>query len=467
MDKKYRFEQFLFTDYQAIEAHLAHMASKGWLLEKIGRAFWVYRRSAPQKLTYTVTYFSEASEFNPRPTDNQQAFYEYCRAAGWEFVAGMAQMQIFVSSLPHPVPIETDEAIKLKTIHKAMKKNFLPSSALLILLSFLQLGMQWSRFRSDPIGYLSTGTNFCIVALWLVVPAYALYMLWDYWLWYRRSRRSVESGGTCASKNTRLGRMIGRIALFLACLLFVLFYLLLLQDPYWKAGLLGGIYVILAMAAAWAIHKLLKKMGAPRAVNLAASIAGAFVLSFGLLVGTIFFALNTSPSILSVRRQPADTYTTTSSSGHTVTWDVYHDPIPLTLEDLGLGDGYPHYTYELQSQGSPFLRKISASQDSFPDGQEVPSFRYEILIPKLPGLYTFCVSACLEEGNRSGREYMPVDESAWGAQEVYRLWSGGEPEDAYLVCWPDRILSIDIDGASLTPDQISAAAAILSSSRIL
>ncbi|MGB8454739.1 MAG: DUF2812 domain-containing protein [Anaerocolumna sp.] len=72
---KHRFEQFLCYDHTGIERHLERMSAKGWQLQKIARFGWEYRKTEPQKLTYAVTYFSEASEFNPYPTENQQTFH--------------------------------------------------------------------------------------------------------------------------------------------------------------------------------------------------------------------------------------------------------------------------------------------------------------------------------------------------------------------------------------------------------
>ena len=126
---KRRFEQFLFYDYTGIEAHLEKMAMKGWQIHKITPFYWEYYRIEPQMLTFTVTYFSDASEFNPYPTENQQTFHEYCKAAGWQLVAEHAQMQIFCSEQANPTPIETEESVKLKAIHRAMKKNFMPSNS--------------------------------------------------------------------------------------------------------------------------------------------------------------------------------------------------------------------------------------------------------------------------------------------------------------------------------------------------
>ena len=100
MRKKRRLEQFIFYDYNGIADHLEKMAAKGWRLSKISGNVWTYEAIEPTESTelkYTVTYFSEASEFNPYPTENQQVFLDYCEEAGWKLAAEWAQMQILYS----------------------------------------------------------------------------------------------------------------------------------------------------------------------------------------------------------------------------------------------------------------------------------------------------------------------------------------------------------------------------------
>ena len=74
------------NDSEAIIAYLEKMARRGWLLEKIHPCL-TFRRIEPENLTYDVTYFSDASVFDPAPTEGQETYIDYCRAAGWELAA--------------------------------------------------------------------------------------------------------------------------------------------------------------------------------------------------------------------------------------------------------------------------------------------------------------------------------------------------------------------------------------------
>lgn len=138
---KRRMEFFAFYDDQGIARHLERMAGKGWLIERINNYFWTYRKIEPQRLRFAVTYFPEASDFNPGPTENQQTFLEYCESAGWQFAAQWCQMQIFCSENPAAVPLETDEFSRLQNIHRCMRKNFLPGNIVILIMLGILLGL--------------------------------------------------------------------------------------------------------------------------------------------------------------------------------------------------------------------------------------------------------------------------------------------------------------------------------------
>lgn len=146
-----RVVNFRFDRYREMEVRLEKLAAKGLFLERCGGFAWTFRKGEPKSLHYTVTYFSEGSLFNPHITDNQQTYFEYAKAAGWDFVAQLNQMQIFSSEAENPIPFETDEREKLDNIKRCMNKSFLPSMVLLIVVFSLNLVVQFSSFQSDTI----------------------------------------------------------------------------------------------------------------------------------------------------------------------------------------------------------------------------------------------------------------------------------------------------------------------------
>ena len=170
MSGKYKRElvTHLLFDYEGIEEHLEKMAAKGWFLETAGNQIWKYREGEPAAVKYAVTYVPKASQFDPEPIAEQKTLEEFCREAGWEKVSDFLQAQIYMNRRSNPVPIETEEEVRLEVIRKAMKKSFVPANVVLVLLMILQ-------FRKvDPIAALLQ----IPYLLWLTFAAYLNLGVW-------------------------------------------------------------------------------------------------------------------------------------------------------------------------------------------------------------------------------------------------------------------------------------------------
>ena len=166
---KHRLETFSFYDYTCIAKHLEKMAAEGWLLDKIGTFTWRYRRIRPAKLTFTVTYFPSATEFDPEPSEEQQTLWEFCERDGWKLAASNAQMQVFYNEQEAPYPIETDAGIQVESIHESAKKSVLLSQAILLALGIVQSVMMLSRILRNPAQTLSDNSALFASVCWITV----------------------------------------------------------------------------------------------------------------------------------------------------------------------------------------------------------------------------------------------------------------------------------------------------------
>jgi hypothetical protein len=104
-DIKKKVEFFTFYDKTGIEKHLEQMALEGWLLEKMSAFCWTYRRIEPKKMRFSVSYYATITDFEPEPTEEQQAFNEFCEHSGWKLATQTVQMQVFYNENDNPVPI--------------------------------------------------------------------------------------------------------------------------------------------------------------------------------------------------------------------------------------------------------------------------------------------------------------------------------------------------------------------------
>ncbi|MBD5148505.1 MAG: DUF2812 domain-containing protein, partial [Oscillibacter sp.] len=192
----YRLETYYLFDHTGIQRRLEDMAAKGWLLDKLG-SLWRYRRIDPEegkRLRFAVTYFPEASAYDPEPRDGQWDYQELCRDAGWTHAATLGQMQVFYTEAEDPVPLETDPQIQVENIHRTMRRSQVPAFLVMIGVSIAQLCMQWRQYHWDPVEWLCRpmGTVACLC--WLMLTVLEALSLADYFRWHRRAVAEAREG---------------------------------------------------------------------------------------------------------------------------------------------------------------------------------------------------------------------------------------------------------------------------------
>ena len=188
-EKKRELALFQANDMDAVARHFEKMEAKGWRLEGIDSWGYHYRRVQPGQARYTAACFPDASVYDPAPTEGQETYIDYCRAAGWELAGAFGPMQYFRAVRPDPVPIETDEAVKLTAIRRTMKKTLLPSCGAGILIAILYLVPQVSSFRIDPLGYFGWDMHLSLLLLMAGLTLYSVGLLADHGIWVLRSKR--------------------------------------------------------------------------------------------------------------------------------------------------------------------------------------------------------------------------------------------------------------------------------------
>ena len=447
-----RMEFFAFYDDQGIARHLERMAQKGWMIERINNYFWTYRRIEPQRLRFAVTYFPEASDFNPGPTENQQTFLEYCESAGWQFAAQWCQMQIFYNENPAAVPLETDEFSRLQNIHRCMRKNFLPGNIVILILMGILLGLQLLSIPRDLLSLLAENTRLITITLLLLAILSEAGMLLGYYFWRSRSLRSVANGGSCV-RGGRFQHWLGGPVWLLVLLMLALY--LCSVGAYWPvilicAAMLSGITAITLAARA-----IMRKKGFAKESNIAATAVLILFLSIGFGGLQVVLAGWISDNHL-FQKQPAYIYTTQTGSS-SWDWNVYDDPIPLTVEDLRATD-YPHYSYEMTEQSSPFVSVLEASQTGFHDGLENERLVYTVVRLKQEVWFRPVLDSMLRAEERfryDGEQdtFLLVEAPQWGAEEVYQRHIDGQPQPEYYICYaPDCILQLDLSWEPTTEE---------------
>ena len=170
MNHRYSLPLFSFYDHTGMTCHWEKMARRGWLLDNVGGVLWRYRKIEPQRLRFAMTYFPEVTGFEPDTPAAQTDMEELCARAGWQLAANAGKFQVYYNEDPQAVELDTDPGIQLEVIHRAMKKNFLPSYALLAVCAVMQILTQigsltrdYGVFYSGPAQYFSGFSWICII----------------------------------------------------------------------------------------------------------------------------------------------------------------------------------------------------------------------------------------------------------------------------------------------------------------
>ena len=444
--KKREYILYSFYDRTGIQAHMEKMAAKGWILEKMGRAFWTYRRTEPKAVHFSVVYFAPASEFDCAPSEEQQTFQDYCAEAGWTLAASWSQMLIFANEGSSPTPIETDAAVQVETVHQAMKKNFLISYGLLLALSLFQLMRKLPDLWRHPTDTLANPGALSSLALWPLLALFCASEIASYFLWRRKARRTAdEEGRFTPTRGHRRLRLTYEL-LSTACLI----SLFLSLSPQFSLLLAGVLVVLIALQGLLAgLRYLLRRTGWSTEVNRLVTQILSFLMAFAVIGSVTWGAAR-----LMLDEPWRETYTWQGDK-----YDVAPVDLPLTLEDL-TGQPYEHVSRDLIETRTYFLSRQSC-REVIGQPQKQLTWNYEVTDIRRPWLRDTVIRDYLENTGDTisfGQikftidwDWLPEeDPDAWNADDVYRKYYVEEedgrlsPTNTYLLFYGDRIVELTL-----------------------
>jgi len=440
------FAQFTFFDRTGIQAFLEKQAQKGWMLEKISSYGWKFRRIEPQKIHFSVTYFPEASIFDPEPGENQKSFWELCEHTGWKLASHNAQLQIFCNEKEDPVPIETDPQTELETIEKSAKKSYLISYYILAACGVLQLLLQLWQFSTDPLDWLSRNSSLFSVLCWGALLAMCLIEILGYFSWRKKARKAVEE--TNSFTDTKGYRKI-EIALMWFVLAIFAVFLLTIEPRFAFIAVMSSCVVAVMSMAVWGFSNLLKKFRVSAAANKVATIVITIVMAFGVTGILLFTVTNKVMDAGWFDKEAAYTYEYKGMQ-----WKVYDDELPLRVEDI-IETDYDGYSTSWYGDESVIMSKHNAYQRPRMDDLEQPDLQYTLVKIKAPFLYNFAHKQMLKDFPRNfGVTYeeweiferaVEIPASEWGAEYAYQLYLGDEPQNEYMLCYSGSIIILRPD----------------------
>ena len=444
--KKRRLEYYSFYDHTGIEQHLTEMAKKGWLLESISNLYWTYRKIEPREIHFCVTYYPRASDFDPGPSEDQQAFHDLCSHTGWQLACTWHQMQVFYNETESPIPLDTDPIMEVDTLHRACKKNFLPSYYLLLALGVLMGGYFLAEIYFAPVTLLSNSSQMLSGFAYLCVLVISLTELCTYFSWYRKAKKAAQDDIFVDTPSTKLIQQTVVIVLLFAAAFWILnLFTLSNRMLAWIAiSMLISMFVII-FAVNWIKHGL-RKLKASRGLNRVLTLAACFILPTVMMGGITYATLS---GIFSNENQ-------------TVPFD--DSVIPLSITDFYAVDKQKYI--EQNRNNETFVlgqRVVHMFGDWNVEGfHELPDLQYTITTVKIPFIYEWCKEQMYWDMDESRDTDLPVghrivlqeeDPTPWGANEVYRLYhEEGWYLTRYLLCYDNRIIDIRFDWEPTTDD---------------
>lgn len=436
---KRRFLQFSFYDRTGIEKYLEKQALKGWRLCKIKGPLWCFEKTAPAQVHYSVAYLPAASAYDPEPTEAQKQFADFCAHTGWQQAACSGEMQVFYHEGEEPVPIETDALLEMENIHRAMKKNYLPSMCLLFFVGVMQMAMFISDWTKSHIRVLTeTAAQFRgVMALILLIMTSV--EIGGYFIWRHRAMKAAETDGSFIK--TRGHQRLQWLMLSFAVVLLI-YTLSTFQRSAAGLAVFSILYVLLIFMLVQGVTAFLKKRKVSGETNKTLTIMAAVVLSvvmIGILpfLGLSGFFQDRKPENVAVEAPllPSD----------------YFDVEPT------------EYDIDLNEAHSPLLKRSTYYISPMPIGRESPGVVYVIYDTQFDWAYDICLHQLLtdrqERSDQTDRAYMesyrPIDAMDFAAEVVYRQYWGEQPivNGAYIVCYEDRIVLLRA-GTELTGEQM-------------
>ena len=432
---KRRMEYFSFFNHTGIEAHLAKMAKKGWMIESISNVYWTYRKIEPKDIHFSASYYPRASDFDPSPTEEQQTFHDFCAHTGWKLACTWFQMQVFYSENESPIPLDTDPIMEVDTVHRACKKNFLIGYFLILAVGFLMSAYSLAGIYFAPIDFLSSSSKMVILLGCLSMFVLALVELVAYFTWYVKAKKAAQDGIFVDTPSTGKFQQVV-VGLLLFVMAWWIVNLFAAGDP--LKGWIAIINFLITFGVIFLVNFIkqgLKKAKASRGLNRFLTFAACFILPVIFTVTLVFVG------IAAVEKGWI-------SSDNTI-----EDAIPFSLQDF-IEIGETNYTLYDRTNQTMILEQLVVNHHPSPiimENGNTATLRYIVTTINIPSMYEWCAKQIfrdLDETNNNVPKghrniYQEIDASPWGANTAYRLYhEEGWWTNTYLLCYDNQIIEI-------------------------
>ena len=446
-------------EQQAMETLLEKQAAQGWLLSKMGSWFWVFTETESRSLQFAVTYFSKASEYDPLPTDGQRDKEALCAQSGWHLAARRHDLQVFYSADADAPPLETDPVVRVESLYRAMIRQTMRPRVFTAALCLFWILLCLLDFRKDAIRFLSDGFDVITLPVWFLMLAACMVESIACLVWHHRAKPAAEESGLFLPPHipTRISWALVAIAILLLCL--AAFGATL--PPQWYLGWL--VICFAAIGGGTLLRKRLREKDYPTGLN---QVITSFVVLAAYTVGIVVLLA------VSIAAHPGQTDHVVAGSyeSNGRTYEIYNDPIPLSVDDLAETDAVYSSTAFTDSASLLLRQRMYDHSPIVPQYAGAPTVWYTIYDTDFAFVQDIVVHQLLtehrDEAQKDGTvltdSYFSLEPVPAGVESAYQLqWSTTGPIPQYLLCWPGRVVELSFAYLQPTDAQLAKAAELL------
>ena len=436
-------EKFVAGEYalDAIKDYLEQQASQGYKLVKVEGNYFLFEKTEPCNIKYSVEVFNKASNYDTIPAKTTEEFIEFCREAGWEYVCSRGKIQIFSTTDENVVPIETDPKAKLKTIKKSF---FIPQILTLLVIPLITI-ITPILFAFSPTFSLTDifiDSFASYSGLMIIIAILIIFSSIKFGIFYRENIKRVNNGLNLVFFTKEKEDLFNKILYVISAACIGSF---MLKSLYEDAGILIAIFsVVIILIVIFISNYFYKKSKLTRTGNKIVVVIISIVSSFIIFIGVIVIVVGASilGIPLSKNEQKITYYDKEEKTNVTTT--LHCEETPITLDDIGMQEKSMKYLESYcDKKSSIFGQKYECEQWQYNKNMEEigNSFDYNILNTKFDFIKKSYIKMLKNDDEYEVIEESKEEAANWKAKKFYKLMTiEGEEDYDFIVEYEDQVL---------------------------
>ncbi|MDO4546138.1 MAG: DUF2812 domain-containing protein [Bacillota bacterium] len=431
-EKKLKRKLYFWTPYQlgAFEEYLEEMAQSGWMFVKQKGVFLYFEPCRPKKVHFYIDVFNEAFMSDVRPVLNAEEYIEFCEESGWTFLQINRKIMFFYSEEENPVPIQTDQEIKLEQIFRYAKTRSIFPFCVFLFLAIVYIAESMILGGGLADFLVVTATYELVLLCMGILVFFGLDLFW-FFRFYRKNKILVQAGKQIEFDSRKTVEKRGAIiAVGIAIYLLVFCMVFKLGSGSYGFAIVVALYLALVLFFTW-LREGNRRLGIGSNLILS-SLPVLLGLSIG--IGIWSFLDNDGKT---------EDISYADEHGNSIHMTIYHDPIPMTLEDLDAADEEAAVYAETMREANRTLFGTyeSCGEYLYDETTEVvgEGLEYSVIKSSWEMILESYVKDRLELNWTRWHDATDEEKDLWSAQQVY----AGDHKDnvAYrIVRWEDRVL---------------------------